>query len=109
MRILDTMRARWSALMNRSAMRDELEEELRNHLQHRADDLERSGMSRAEAERQARIEFGGFEHYLEESHEAQGWHWTETLLRDVRFGLRILKKSPAFTDVLGAKALPAVN
>lgn len=97
MRILDTMRARWSALMNRSAMRDELEEELRNHLQHRADDLERSGMSRAEAERQARIEFGGFEHYLEESHEAQGWHWTETLLRDVRFGLRILKKSPAFT------------
>jgi putative ABC transport system permease protein len=97
MRILDTMRIRWSALVHRSAIRGEIEEELRNHLQHRADDLERSGMLRAEAERQARIEFGGFEHYLEESHEAQGWHWTETLLRDVRFGLRILKKSPAFT------------
>ena len=97
MRILDTMRARWSALVHRSAMRDELEEELRDHLQHRADDLERSGISRAEAERQARLEFGGFEHYREESHEAQGWHWAETLLRDVRFGLRILKKSPAFT------------
>ena len=37
-------------------MRDELEEELRNHLHHRADDLERSGISRAEAERQARLE-----------------------------------------------------
>jgi putative ABC transport system permease protein len=97
MRLLDAMRARWSALVHRSAMRDELEEELRDHLQHRADDLERSGMSRAEAERQARLEFGGFEHYREESHEAQGWHWAETLLRDVRFGLRILKKSPAFT------------
>lgn len=97
MRILDAMRARWSALVHRSAMREELEEELRNHLQHRADDLERSGMSRAKAERQARLEFGGFEHYLEESHEAQGWHWAETLLRDVRFGLQILKKSPSFT------------
>jgi len=97
MRILDALRARWSALMYGSTMRDELEEELRNHLQHRADDLERSGMSRAGAERQARLEFGGFEHYREESHEAQGWYWAETLLRDVRFGLRILKKSPAFT------------
>jgi putative ABC transport system permease protein len=91
------MRARWSALVYRSALREELAEELRGHLQHRADDLERSGMSREEAERQACLEFGGFEHYREESHEAQGWHWVETLLRDVRFGLRILKKSPAFT------------
>jgi hypothetical protein len=97
MGLLDAMRARWSALAHRSAMRDELDQELRAHLQHRADDLERSGMSRAQAERQARLEFGGFEHYREESHEAQGWHWAETLLRDVRFGLRVLKKSPAFT------------
>ncbi len=97
MRIFDAVRARWSALVHRSAMRNELEEELRDHLQHRADDLERSGISRAEAERQARIEFGGFEHYREESHAAHGWHWAETLLRDVQLGLRILRKSPAFT------------
>jgi len=37
----------------------EMEEELRSHVQHRADDLERSGLDRAEAERRARIEFGG--------------------------------------------------
>ncbi len=97
MRLFDAMRARWSALVHRSAMKHELEEELRDHLQHRADDLERGGMSRAQAERQARVEFGGFEHYREESHEAQGWHWAETLMRDLRFGLRMLKKSPAFT------------
>lgn len=97
MRLLDAMRARWSALVHRSTMRDELEEELRDHLRHRADDLESSGISREEAERRARIEFGGFEHYREESHAAQGWQWGETLLRDARFGLRILKKSPAFT------------
>ncbi len=97
MRIIGALHARWSALVHRSAMRDELEEELLTHLQYRADDLERRGILRAEAERQARIEFGGLEHYREESHAAQGWHWAETLLRDVRFGLRILKKSPAFT------------
>ena len=97
MKFLDAIRARWSVLVHRSVMRDELEDELRDHLQHRADDLERGGISRADAERQARIEFGGFEHYREESHAAQGWHWAETLLLDVRFGLRILKKAPAFT------------
>lgn len=75
MRLFDAIRTRWSSLVHRSAMKDELEEELRGHLRHRADDLERSGISRAEAERQARIEFGGFERYREESHAVQGWHW----------------------------------
>jgi putative ABC transport system permease protein len=97
MKLLDAMRARWRALVHRSAMRDELEEELRSHLQHRANDLERNGISRAEAERQACLEFGGIEHYREEAHAAQGWHWAETLWSDVQFGLRILKKSPSFT------------
>ena len=77
MRLLDALQARLSAIVHRSERRDELEEELLAHLQHRADDLERSGISRAEAERQARIEFGGVEHYREESHAAQGWHWAE--------------------------------
>ena len=63
MRLLHALRARWSALLNRSAMSAEVEEELRDHLMSRADDLERSGMPRTEAERQARVEFGGFEHY----------------------------------------------
>src|SRR6185503_11858197 len=97
MRLLDAMLARWSALVHRSEMKDELAEELRGHLEHRADDLEGSGISRAEAERQARVEFGGFEQYREESHAAQGWQWAQALMRDVQFGLQILKKSPAFS------------
>jgi hypothetical protein len=40
-----------------------MDEELRSHIEHRADDLQRSGIGRREAERRARIEFGGRERY----------------------------------------------
>ena len=50
----------------RSQTENELEEELRAHIQLRADDLERSGLGRMEAERRARIEFGGRERFKEE-------------------------------------------
>lgn len=83
----------------RSQLEDDMAEELRFHIQRRADDLERSGIVRAEAERLARIEFGGRERFKEECREAMGTHLVETLVQDVRFGLRLLRKSPGFTLV----------
>jgi len=59
MRVLDSLRFRIATLFRGSEIDAEMEEELRSHIQHRADDLERSGLDRAEAERRARIEFGG--------------------------------------------------
>jgi hypothetical protein len=56
MKLLDSLHFRIATLFHRARMNAEMEEELRSHVQHRADDLERSGLPRPEAERRARID-----------------------------------------------------
>ncbi len=100
MKLHDSIRLRFFALFRRSELNAEMDDELASHIELRADDLERSGLSRAEAERRARIEFGGQERYKEAIHEASGGkNFVETLFSDIRFSLRMLKKSPGFTLV----------
>lgn len=78
---------------------EELEAEIRSHIAHRADDLERAGMNRAEAERRAQVEFGGKVKFREECYEALGGHFIETFVQDVRLSLRGLRKSPGFVGI----------
>src|SRR5437867_11003149 len=73
------------------------DEELRAHVLDRAEDLERSGSTRAEAERRARIEFGGHGRVKEECREERGGFRLETAGSHLRFGARVPRKSPGFT------------
>lgn len=99
MSLVSSLRSLAATLFHRSSVDQQMEEELRVHIQTRADDLEKSGLTRDEAERQARIEFGGYERYKEECRETMSAHLFETVLQDVRFGWRTLRQSSGFTAV----------
>ena len=76
-----------------------MDAELRFHVEEYAEDLVRSGVPREEALRRARIEFGGIESAKEECREARGISFVDSLVQDLRFGTRMLRKNPGFTAV----------
>jgi predicted permease len=90
----------FSSLFHRTQLDSELDEELRSHIARHADELQRSGLPRHEAERQARITFGSYEKAKEQCREQLPAFWLETLSADIRFGLRMLRKNPAFTAIV---------
>jgi putative ABC transport system permease protein len=84
---------------HRSQSDHELDEEFLSHMQRHADDLERSGLPRPEAERRARIAFGSPQKAKENIREQRPGFLLETLGQDVRYGLRQLRRTPGFAAV----------
>jgi predicted permease len=99
MKLFSSIRTFLAFVFQRPRVEREMEEELRSHLQSRADDLERQGLSRTEAARQARLEFGGYQRYKEECREAFEIRMLAELVADVRYGLRQLRRNPGFITV----------
>src|SRR5262245_22630544 len=97
--MLSNLRTRLRALLCKSEMERELDEELRHHIERQTEQNIRLGMSPEEARRSALKAFGGVEQAKEHSRDARGIRWIEELWQDFRYGARMLVKNPAFTTI----------
>lgn len=94
------------ALLRKRRLERELEGEIEAHLELAERDALARGLSPEEARREARLRFGGVEQVKELHRERRSFVWLEALMRDLRYGLSALARSPGFTaSVVGVLAL----
>lgn len=86
-------------LFARKRMEIDLDKELRFHFESQVADKVRSGMTRREARRVTRLEFGGMDQIKQECRTSRGTLWLESIVQDVRYGLRQIARSRGLSAV----------
>jgi putative ABC transport system permease protein len=108
--MLSDLLFRLRAIFRRRSVEEELDNELRFHLEHEIEKLMRSGLTREEASSRARLALGGLDQVKEECRDARGVSMLDTAMQDLRYGMRGLRRNPglailaALTLALGMSA-----
>lgn len=97
--MFNDLRYRWRSLFRRAAVEADMNEELREHFERQVEKHLQDGITREEAVRLARLEFGGDEQLREECRDARGTDLIRSILQDIRYALRILARTPVITLV----------
>ncbi len=85
---------RLRAIFRRRSVEQDLDDELRFHVEHEVEKLMRSGLTREEASRRARLSLGGMDQIKEECRDARGVSVLENAMQDLRYGMRGLRRNP---------------
>src|SRR2546421_8764275 len=96
---LFTIPLRLRSLFRWAQADQELDDELRDHLDRKTEEYVARGMTQEEAHRRARLDLGGIEQTKEKCRDARRVNWIQDFVQDLRYGFRLLLKNRGFTVV----------